>query len=277
MNPCYADWVLHKFGCLSDNTFREGSSIALAHHYALLAGYAAAVAGWLTVAPLFPALWPRRDAIPFPSPRREVAWACLGVVGVLAIGQLYVRHWLLPPGGPLAPLIEAGNQLLIFSPILVVPLLRRHGPHTAWLPRDCIGARLLIGLALAALAVLAFTLVRQGSDTWLEVYPRVYQPKNVGLAVQVLCEDLAIAILFVRLRAAIGLRSTIILVAVLFAAAHIPSMVATGATAGELARLVLDAGLGVIVLFIAQRSADVYWLWCVHFAMDMMQFYAVTS
>jgi hypothetical protein len=53
-------------------------------------------------------------------------------------------------------------------------------------------------------------------------------------------------------------------------------MVVTGASLPDLARLVLDAGLGVVVLFIAQRSADVWWLWCVHFAMDMMQFVAAT-
>jgi hypothetical protein len=206
-----------------------------------------------------------------------VAWACLGVLGVIAVGQLYVRHWLFPTEGPLAPLIEAGNQLLIFSPILAVPLLRRHELRTAWLPADHIGARLLVGLALAALAILAFTSVRQGSDNWVVVYPRVYQPKNVGFAVEVLGEDLAIAILFVRFQAAIGLWRTIILVASLFAAAHIPSMVARGTSLGELAGLVLDAGLGAVVLFIAQRSADVWWLWCVHFAMDMMQFYAATA
>jgi hypothetical protein len=249
--------------------------LPVAHHYALLVGYGAAVGGWLVVTRLFPTLWPRRDAVTFPSPWKEVAWACAGALGVLAIGQLYVRGWLLPSGGPLAPLVEAGNQLLIFSPMLAVPLLRRHGLRTAWLPVDRLWARLLVGLALAALAIRAFTLVRPGSDNWLAVYPRVYQPRNVGLAVQVLCEDLAIAILFVRFRAAVGLRGTVVLVAGLFAAAHVPSMVATGATVGDLARLALDAGLGVIVLFIAQRSADVWWLWCVHFAMDMMQYHAL--
>jgi hypothetical protein len=73
---------------------------------------------------------------------------------------------------------------------------------------------------------------------------------------------------------AYGLWATILLVAILFAAGHIPVMVVTGASLWELARLALDAGLGVVVLFIAQRSADVWWLWCVHFAMDMMQFVA---
>jgi hypothetical protein len=90
----------------------------------------------------------------------------------------------------------------------------------------------------------------------------------------VFCEDVAIAILFVRVQAALGLRVTIILAASLFAAAHIPAMVARGTSREAYARLALDAGLGVFVLFIAQRSADVWWLWCVHFAMDMMQFVA---
>jgi hypothetical protein len=199
------------------------------------------------------------------------------VLGVLAIGQLYVRHWLLPPGGPVAPLIEAANQVLIFSPILAVPLLRRHGLRTAWLPLDRPWARLPVGLVLAALAILAFTLVRPGSDSWLQVYPRVYELANVGIMVQVLCEDIAIAILFVRLRAALGLRGTVFLVASSFAAAHIPAMVASGASLGDLGRLVLDAGLGVVVLSILQRSADVWWFWCVHYALDMMQFCTVTS
>src|SRR5262249_12814679 len=178
--------------------------------------------------------------------------------------------WLLPAGGLWGPLIQGANQVLIFLPVLAVPLLRHHGLNTAWIPVDRIWARLLVGVLLAALAVLAFTLVAPGNNSWLAVYPRVYLPKNFGLLVEVFCEDVAIAILCVRLRAAIGLWATILLVAILFAAGHIPVMVVTGASPRELARLVLDAGLGVVALFIAQRSADVWWLWCVHFAMDMM-------
>jgi hypothetical protein len=246
-----------------------------AYYYGLLAGYATAIIAWLFAARLLPALWPRREAVLFPHPWREVAWALLGVVGVLVIGQLYVQHWLLPARGRWKPLIEGMNQVLIFLPILAVPFLRHHGLDTAWIPVDRIWARLLVGVLLAALAILAFTLVAPGNNSWLAIYPRVYLPRNFGLLVQVICEDLAIAILFVRFRAAIGLWATILLVAILFAAAHIPAMVATGASLGELARLVMDAGLGTVIFFVAQRSADVWWLWCVHFAMDMMQFVAV--
>ena len=249
----------------------------LAHYSALLVGYGAAVAGWWALARLIPSLWPRREPDRFASPWREVGWAVLGGLGVVAVGQLYVHGWLLPKREPVAPLIEALNQVLIFAPILAVPLLRRHSLRTAWLPLDRLVARLFVGLGLAALAILAFTLVREGSDPWPRVVPRVYQPGNFGLAVQVLCEDVAIAILFVRIAAAIGLRGAIVLVACLFAAAHIPSMLATGASAAEVAGLALDAGLGLVVIGTAQRSADVWWLWCVHYAMDMLQYHALPA
>jgi hypothetical protein len=252
-------------------------TIVVSQHYALLAGYGTALAGWYVLSRFFPALWPNRAGIGFPFPWREVGWACLGVLGVIAVGQVYARLWRFPSDGTLGPLIEAANQVLIFLPILAMLLLRRQGLRTAWLPMDRVWARLLVGQVLAALAILAFTLVRDGSDNWLAVYPRVYQPKNVAFAVQVLCEDLAIAILFVRFQAAIGLWGTILVVACVFAAAHIPAMITNGSSWKELARLALDAGLGVVVLFVAQRSADVWWLWCVHFAMDMMQFYATTA
>ena len=39
--------------------------------------------------------------------------------------------------------------------------------------------------------------------------------------------------------------------------------------------LFLDAGLGVLVLVVLRRAQDIWWFWCVHFAMDMMQFDAL--
>jgi hypothetical protein len=39
--------------------------------------------------------------------------------------------------------------------------------------------------------------------------------------------------------------------------------------------LLLGAALGTLVLIVLRRSQDVWWFSCVHFAMDMMQFYAL--
>ncbi|MCI0487254.1 MAG: hypothetical protein L0229_11715 [Blastocatellia bacterium] len=250
--------------------------MTVSHYHALLIGYGVAMISWLAIARIFPNLWPRQNAQSFSHPWREVAWALLALLAVLAIGQLYTRGWLLPASGTFKPIIDAFNQVLIFSPLLLLLLFRRQSLKTAWLPADRIWVRLLIGLAIALIAILVFSLARTGSDSWVAILPRVYHPKNISHLVQVLLEDIAIAILFVRFRSALGLRVTIVLVAVLFAAGHIPALLAGGATLNEMSSLFLDAGLGVGVLTVLQRSADVWWFWCVHFAMDMMQFYAVS-
>ena len=49
-------------------------------------------------------------------------------------------------------------------------------------------------------------------------------------------------------------------------------MVANGASASDFSGLARDFGLGLIVLGTAWRSADIAWLWPVHFALDMTQF-----
>lgn len=248
------------------------------HHYALLAGYASALAGWTLATRLLPSLWPRREPPTFARPWHEIGFALIAVAGVLGVGQLYVRGWLLPAvEGRSGVALDAVNQVVIFAPLFLLLLVRRQPLETAWLPGDRIWARVGIGLLLALLAVLVFSVTRSGSRSWLELLPDVYHPRNLSHLVQVLCEDVAIAILFVRFRAALGTASTIGIVAGLFALGHVPALLAGGATLDECARLVLDAGLAVLVLCVLQRSADVWWFWCVHFAMDMMQFHAVSA
>jgi hypothetical protein len=194
----------------------------------------------------------------------------------VALGQAYALGYRLALPGPLAPLVDALDQALIFSPLLLLPVIRRQGPETAWLPTDRVGQRLLAGMGLALLAVLAFTLARAGSDPWPAVVARVYRPRNISFAVQVFLEDVAIGVVFVRFRAALGVRRGIPLVALLFAAAHLPAVLAGGAPVGEALGLLLDAAVAACVLVVLCSSRDIWWFWCVHFAMDMMQFYALT-
>jgi Type II CAAX prenyl endopeptidase Rce1-like len=247
----------------------------LSHHGALLVGYLLALIAWDRVSRRQTNLWPAPEPPSFAHPWRELGYCAFAIVAVLGVGQLYQRHWLLPAHGATGQPLEAINQLLIFSPILALPLIRKQGWASMWLPMHRVWQRVLIGLVLSLIAVLAFVNLRAGAGRWIDVIGNVYHPKNLGNLVQVLCEDVAIAIVFVRMRAAIGLMWSIILVAVLFAAAHIPAMLATGVGLEQIMSLVMDAGLGVVVLYFLQRSNDVWWFWLIHFSMDMMQFYAV--
>jgi hypothetical protein len=249
--------------------------VALSHHTALPLAYAIALAGALGVARRLPRLWPGPEPVPFSHPWREVGWALLATAAVLAIGMAYARGWLLPATSRHRPGLDAANQLLIYSPFLLLLVLRRHDAATAWLPHRAVLQRVAVGLLLALVALAVYAAIRLGIRQWPLLVVHVYQPAHVSHLVQVLLEDIAIAIGFVRFHQALGLRWALLLVAALFAAAHIPGLLAHGARAGDLVPLLGDLGLVVLALSVLQRLRDVWWFWMVHFALDMTQFYAM--
>ena len=249
-----------------------------ATHYAgLFFGYAIGLVAMFVIARQAPHIWPVRPAPRFERPWREVGWAFVAAAGVLAIGMLYSRGWLLPATSRGRPLLDAVNQLLIYGPFLLLLAWRRHGLETAWLPTRNIPLRIGTGLALALLALATYAVVRFGIGAWPSLVAHVYSPRHFSYFVQVLLEDISIAILFVRVRSVLGLPWTLIVVAVLFAAAHIPGLLASGAVATDLLHLFGDVALGILGLALLQRLQDVWWFWGVHFALDMTQFYGAVA
>ncbi len=245
------------------------------HYGALVGGYAVAVVGWFLMDRLARDVWPVAAAAEFDRPWRAVGAALVAVVAVVGIGQLYVHGIRLPERGPFGPVAGALNQAAIFAPIPVLLLWRREPWSTAWLARGRLPTRLGAGALLALLALGTYTLLRRDADPVYRVAGRILRYDNLDKAVQVFMEDLTIAVLFVRLAAAVGTRQAVALVALLFAAGHIPAMVSGGATWLELAGLLRDVALGVAVVGVLQRSRDIVWFWCVHFVMDMSQFPAI--
>ena len=242
------------------------------HYPSLVFAYLVALGVWLLTSRLLPGIWPRGPLAVFERPWKELGIALVGALGILAMGQLWSRGIRLPEQGPLGPLLGSVNQVLIFAPILFVPVIRRQPWTSAWIPRSRTGTRLLVGFILASLAVTTYSLARDGADAPWVVLGRIWRYEHIDTMVQVFLEDVTIAILFVRLAGVIGKGRGIILVACLFAAGHIPAMVSTGASWSHLAGLLLDAGLGVAVIFVVQRSRDIVWFWCLHYCLDMTQF-----
>jgi hypothetical protein len=247
--------------------------MTVTHHVGLFVAYLGALLAWLVLRSWSGQLWrPGPDPV-FASPRREVAWALVAVAAVIGIGILYANGWLLPATSRHRPMVDAVNQLLIYSPVPLLLVLRRQGLETAWVPTQRIVARVGVGVVLALLALFLYALVRTDLLAWPELVAQTYQPRHVSYLVQVLLEDISIAVLFVRFRAAVGLRGTLLFVATLFAAAHIPGLLANGAATRDLVALFGDVGLGVLALAVLYRSRDVWWFWMVHFALDMTQFF----
>jgi hypothetical protein len=255
---------------------RQRAEVRMENSYyvVLVAAYSAALSAWLVIYRTVPQLWKPVPSPKFSRPWREFGWALLAAVGILAVGQLYQHHMLLPESGAFRIPAQILNQALIFSPVLALLALRRQNLSTVWIRKDRVWLRLAIGLGLAVLAIRIFTLVRSGAHPWLAVTRDVYQLKNLGYAAQVLGEDIAIAMLLVRLSAAIRPVWAILATAALFAAGHIPGLLHSGARAQEFIGLVLDFALVAGAITALRRSADIWWFWCIHFAMDMMQFSA---
>ncbi|HEY9468287.1 MAG TPA: hypothetical protein VIQ76_01595 [Propionibacteriaceae bacterium] len=251
--------------------------MTVTHHVGLLVAYLGALLAWLVLRSRTGQLWrPLPDPV-FVSPWREVAWALLAVAAVIGIGILYSNGWLLPATSRHRPALDAVNQLLIYCPVLLLLALRRQGLDTAWVPTQRVLSRVGVGVVLAVLGLLLYALVRTGLEAWPELVAHTYQPGHVSYLVQVLLEDVSIAVLFVRFRAALGLRATLLVVATLFAAGHIPGLLEQGAAPRDLAALLGDAGLGVLALAVLHRSRDVWWFWMVHFALDMTQFFQASA
>jgi hypothetical protein len=241
------------------------------HPEVLAIAYGTVCLIWLTVSRLLP-YWraPKRPS--FERPWREVGFALLAAFLVIGLGQLWLRGVRLPNHTSWRPVFESINQIIIFSPVLLLLLWRRQPLASAWLPLPHVAPRLAIGLGLAVIALVIYTALERGAPSFLSALQRVFDPRNGHVAVQVLLEDITIAILMVRFGAALTNKWAVIVAAALFAGGHIPTMVSQGASSVQLIGLFRDFGLGVIVLGTALRGADILWLWPVHYALDMSQF-----
>ena len=253
--------------------------MSASYYFALWLGYATGLLGWRAVRLGFPRLWRSDFDYHFPHPWRETLFALLAAIATVAMGQLAANGKLMPDiPATQAPLTNLGKQVIIFSPFLFLLVIRRQPLCTAWLPPRHAGWRLLAGVALALAAVGVFVVVRRPETSFGTLLGQVYHPQNTGYAGQIILEELAIAVLFVRWRAALGEKRfllAVFAVAFLFSAAHYPQHLRDGLSALGATRMVLMDGLLVsAVVYVLQRSNDILWFWPIHFAMDMMQFYA---
>ena len=183
------------------------------HYSALLTAYSLTFLVMFGIARQARQTWPHRPAPTFARPWLEVAWSLAAVLAVSPSGCWYSRGLLLPATGRERPLLDAANQLLIYAPLPLLLFLRRQGPETAWLPTRGILPRVGVGFGLALLALAAYAFARSGLAVWPSLVAHVYDPRHVSYFVQVLLEDVSIAVLFVRFRSALGSRWPLILVA----------------------------------------------------------------
>jgi hypothetical protein len=235
----------------------------------LLAGYVAAAGAFWVLFLAIPGFMQPHLQVQFQNPWLELVLFALGVAGVIGVGQLFQAKMLLPDEGVL---FESLNQILIFAPGIIVLAFMRPFWLKNYLPLDRAASGLGLGLVLALLAFTAFIAASRGMGAWAGAAAQILRFENVPIVVQVALEDILIAALAARLTAATNVWVAIGVTAALFAAGHIPAMLAEGATLTQLWTLVLDTGLGVLVIGAIIASRNIWWFIPVHSVMDLTQF-----
>jgi len=245
---------------------------SLAFFLPVAAAYLAACAAWYALIRLAPGVWPVQAPPTTDRPRLDFALALVAPLGVLLLGQLYRMGWLLPRVGapPVRRLLWVANNLIIYAPLFLVLAARRQGLATVYLSARRLWLKVALGLALGALAAALFLALRGETPRLVRVLTGAADLGRLADFVPVFLEGVGLAFLLVRLGWLVGERTAALVPALLFAAAHIPSGLASGRTAGELAAFfAFNVALVTVILRVVQRGQDVVVLGLVHYVMDV--------
>ncbi len=239
----------------------------------LVAGYVCAIIVLVAVASRSDRLWPR--ATHEGGLTLKVVVPLIGAV--IAIGLIAQRGLLIPVAGEWRWLIGVLNQLIIWSPVFAVAghALARGGEVSrakVMLPRDQVPLRLGVGVLAGLCALVAHQATAGRLDTLPSSIAQIIRPANIPYGVQILGEDLAIAMLLASLLRKITPRTAVVATGLLFALGHVPAMITDGATMSDFVRLFADGLLAAGVVVVLLRVRDVWVLWPVHVAMDLTQF-----
>lgn len=206
------------------------------------------------------------------KPWKEFLLAIVAAIAILGIGQLYSRGWLLP-----SPEHKVGagiswmfNNVIIFSPIWLMVLLRKQSLNTVLISGQDVLKKITFGLVASLVGILVFIGLRNEWTRFPEILSHAASFKSLINFPAVFFENVALAFLFVRFRWAVGSKWAIIIPAILFAIAHIPGSVAEGDSWEHiLAFALLTSSLTVLILYTAYRSRDILWLGFVHYLVDV--------
>lgn len=70
---------------------------------------------------------------------------------ILGIDQLYLRGMLFTSNGN--NYVDALNQVLIFSPTILLVLIRKQSMHSIWLPKSNILTRIILGFSMGIISL----------------------------------------------------------------------------------------------------------------------------
>ena len=214
---------------------------------------------------------------PIQSPSRP--WLDFGIglaacIAVMGVGQLFSAGYLIPRTDSTLinkALIWPLNNVIIFSPIFLVLIIRKQSLKTIFISSNSLFLKLGFGLIASAIGIVLFTGLRGEWARIPEIFASSVQLKTLSNFPAIFFENVALAFLFVRLKWAAGIKWAIGIPAVLFALAHVPGSIAEGDPWSHIITFFfLTGSLTTFILYTAYRSRDIIWLGVVHYLMDVV-------
>lgn len=250
----------------------------LTYYQILSLSYLTALGLWWMLTKKYPETFLLKPQDEIKKPWVQVVLLLVCGMATVGIGRLYTMGYLFPDvRWGLWRVGESVNQMLIFSPFPLFLGVSKQSLGSAWLSGHRALYRFGAGFFLGLAALVVFALLA-GRNSLVDVIGNVYHPQNLHYGVQIFFEDFAIALLLSRLAAAITHKYfgwAVLAVALLFPLGHLPANLDGGTPLMlALTNLSLDALLVFGVGMALYRSKDFLWLFPIHFAMDMMQFYS---
>ncbi len=233
----------------------------------LVVAYLSACLAWVIATRLRPKLWPPAAGLSTDRHWLDLGLATAAILCIWGLNQAHRGGHLLHPGGSaIAPLATALNQIIIFSPIVVVLAVRGQGPATVLLQPANLPVKLISGLLLGLMASAIFLWMSGRLGDLPGALLSAVSPPSLERGLRVFLECAAVAFLFVRVRWSFGLAAALLVPSLFYAVAQVPRQLDAHMPAPEIViYFALNTLVPAGILYVVQLSGDVIWFAIIRF------------
>lgn len=226
-----------------------------------------ACAGWALGTRLAPNLWPSTTPAVSKEPLLDMVLCLLALAGVVMLRDAYRSGYLLSADqvGWVRHIAWVLDNFMICSPIFAIVALRQQDSRTILLSTRGLPRKLLIGVVFGLVSMFGYLVLRGELGRWTEALGNVCTAEGCADLVLIFFGAVILAFLLVRLQWAVG-RSALVIGAVALACFFVVVGRQEGHASGEIALLfAIVAPATAAVLWVIQRSGDVFWAALVYF------------
>lgn len=237
----------------------------------IASAYVAVCIVWLIVRALAKTRWKDEPNVESDHPWLDFGMIFVAAAGIFGLGAAYRNDLLIPMiPEPWSNLSTAINLCLPFVPIFLILLVRRQSLSTIWISGDSLHWKIAVGVISALAGLLVFLGLRGEFHRFPVVLLGLCHVNSWIHAPAVFLEAVAVAFVFIRLRWIAHASLALLIPCMLFAAAHVPSGIASGRPSLEItAFFFFNTLLSAFIFSIVMKARDVVWIAIPHFVLDI--------